>query len=155
MRPNSAGKTTLIKTICGVTVPTGGSVEVFGADPAAHGGRAKRQIGAVHQSGPFDKTLPAMDNLRIAAAFKGLRRRDVRHEVDDLISAFSLGAKTSQLVFTLSGGELRRLQVIRALPGGPPLLLLDEPSAGLDITGRRQVWTRWPRRCAGCPGRTP
>ncbi|MGH4029243.1 ABC transporter ATP-binding protein [Actinomycetota bacterium Odt1-20B] len=138
--PNGAGKTTLTKLICGATSPTRGQVRVFGADPAARGGRAKRHIGVVHQSGPFDMMLPALDNLRIAASFKGLRWRDVRRTVHESLSAFGLDGKLSQLTFTLSGGEMRRLQVVRALLGDPPLLLLDEPSAGLDVAGRRQVW---------------
>ncbi|MEU1629522.1 ABC transporter ATP-binding protein [Streptomyces sp. NPDC020096] len=138
--PNGAGKTTLTKLICGVTVPTQGTIEVSGADPRAHGGVGKRGIGVVHQSEPFDMMLSALDNLRIAAAFKGVRWRDVRRPVDELLCAFALDTKVSQLVFTLSGGELRRLQVIRALLGTPRLLLLDEPSAGLDVSGRRQVW---------------
>ncbi|NUP40153.1 MAG: ABC transporter ATP-binding protein, partial [Streptomyces sp.] len=95
----------------------------------------------VHQSGPFDMMLPALDNLRTAARYKGLRWRDVRRQVDDLLTAFGLDGKTGQLTFTLSGGERRRLQVIRALLGDPPLLLLDEPSAGLDVGARRQVWS--------------
>ncbi|MES4908386.1 MULTISPECIES: ABC transporter ATP-binding protein [unclassified Streptomyces] len=139
--PNGAGKTTLIKMICGATVPTRGTVEVFGADPAAPTGAVKRGIGVVHQSGPFDMMLPALDNLRSAARYKGLRWRDIRGQVDDLLTAFGLDGKTAQLTFTLSGGERRRLQVIRALLGDPPLLLLDEPSAGLDVEGRRQVWS--------------
>ncbi|MEU5643915.1 ABC transporter ATP-binding protein [Streptomyces milbemycinicus] len=139
--PNGAGKTTLIKMICGATVPTRGAVEVFGADPAGPTGAVKRGIGVVHQSGPFDMMLPALDNLRTAARYKGLRWRDVRRQVDDLLTAFGLDGKTGQLTFTLSGGERRRLQVIRALLGDPPLLLLDEPSAGLDVSGRRQVWS--------------
>ncbi|MFI1016828.1 ABC transporter ATP-binding protein [Streptomyces sp. NPDC020965] len=137
---NGAGKTTLTKMICGVTVPCRGTIEIFGADPAAKGGHAKRAIGVVHQSGPFDMMLTVLDNLRIAAAFKGLRWRQVRAAATDSLGAFGLDSKASQLVFTLSGGELRRLQMIRALLGTPPLLLLDEPSAGLDVTGRRQVW---------------
>jgi ABC-2 type transport system ATP-binding protein len=139
--PNGAGKSTLIKLLCGATLPDSGAVEVFGSDPAANGGRAKQDIGVVHQTGPFDMMLPALDNLRIAAKFKGLRWRDVRPWVDGLISAFGLEHNLSQLTFSLSGGELRRLQVIRALLGSPPLLLLDEPSAGLDVGGRREVWS--------------
>lgn len=139
--PNGAGKTTLTKMICGATVPTRGTLEVFGVDPAEPTGAAKRRIGAVHQNGPFDMMLPALDNLRITAAFKGLRWREIRRQVDDLLAAFGLAGKTGQLAFTLSGGERRRLQVIRALLGDPPLLLLDEPSAGLDVSGRHQVWS--------------
>ncbi|WP_172381116.1 ABC transporter ATP-binding protein [Streptomyces sp. MNP-20] len=139
--PNGAGKTTLTKLICGVTLPTNGSIEVFGTDPRACGGASKRHIGVVHQSEPFDMMLPALDNLRIAANFKGLRWRHARDTVDELLCAFALNTKASRLVFTLSGGEMRRLQVVRALLGNPRLLLLDEPSAGLDVNGRRQVWT--------------
>ncbi|GLF93061.1 ABC transporter ATP-binding protein [Streptomyces yaizuensis] len=138
---NGAGKTTLTKLLCGVTTPDRGSVRIFGADPAGRGGLVKRAIGVVHQSGPFDMMLSVLDNLRIAAAFKGLRWREAQGTVTDALGAFGLEKKASQLVFTLSGGELRRLQLIRALLGTPPLLILDEPSAGLDVTGRRQVWT--------------
>ncbi|ANW16913.1 ABC transporter ATP-binding protein [Streptomyces clavuligerus] len=137
---NGAGKTTLTKLLCGVTTPDRGSVRIFGADPAARGGRAKRAIGVVHQTGPFDMMLSALDNLRIAARFKGLRWRDTQESATGALHAFGLEKKADQLVFTLSGGELRRLQMIRALLGTPPLLILDEPSAGLDVTGRRQVW---------------
>ncbi|MFE0179089.1 ABC transporter ATP-binding protein [Streptomyces sp. NPDC059002] len=138
--PNGAGKTTLTKLICGVTLPTNGSIKVFGTDPRARGGAGKRHIGVVHQSEPFDMMLTALDNLRIAANFKGLRWRHARDTVDELLRAFALTTKASRLVFTLSGGEMGRLQVVRALLGNPRLLLLDEPSAGLDVNGRRQVW---------------
>ncbi|GAA0924111.1 ABC transporter ATP-binding protein [Virgisporangium aurantiacum] len=136
--PNGAGKSTLIKLICGVMPPTSGAVAIFGADPADY--RIRRDLGAVHQTTSFDMMLPVLDNLRIAAAFRGLRWQSVRSHVDSLLAAFNLVSCVDQLVFTLSGGQQRRLQVVRALLRVPRLLLLDEPSAGMDVAGRRLVW---------------
>jgi ABC-2 type transport system ATP-binding protein len=136
--PNGAGKSTLIKLICGVMPPTSGTLAVFGADPADF--RVRRDLGAVHQAASFDMMLPVSDNLRIAAAFRGLRWRCVQSHVDQLLAAFKLADCVDQLVFTLSGGQQRRLQVVRALLRVPRLLLLDEPSAGMDVAGRRLVW---------------
>ncbi|MFF5177235.1 ABC transporter ATP-binding protein [Micromonospora sp. NPDC000316] len=135
--PNGAGKTTLIKLICGVSPPTSGEVLVHGAVPD---GATKRDLAVVHQSGPFDMMLTVQDNLRIAAAFRGLSWRKVRSRAAALLDEFDLAGKSGELVFTLSGGQRRRLQVVRALLRVPRLLLLDEPSAGLDVQGRRRVW---------------
>ncbi|MER5641356.1 ABC transporter ATP-binding protein [Kitasatospora sp. NPDC002227] len=143
--PNGAGKSTLTKLVCGIAVPDSGTVRLFGRRPDEHGGRAKAELGVVHQSAPFDMMLTASDNLRIATAFKGLSWRAVRPWVDARAEEFGIAGKLSQLVFTLSGGERRRLQLIRALLGGPRLLLLDEPSAGLDVAGRRQLWQQLDR----------
>jgi ABC-2 type transport system ATP-binding protein len=136
--PNGAGKSTLIKLICGTMPPTSGTLTVFGGNPVDS--RVRRQLGAVHQAISFDMMLPVLDNLRIAAAFRGLRWRSVRGHVDDLLEAFDLVRCVKQLVFTLSGGQQRRLQVVRALLRIPDLLLLDEPTAGMDVAGRRLVW---------------
>jgi ABC-2 type transport system ATP-binding protein len=137
--PNGAGKTTLIKLICGVAPPTSGALTLLGAPPTDS--RTRRHLGVVHQEAPFDNMLSCWDNLRIAAAFRGLRWRGVRDHVDRLLEAFDLTAVMNQLAFTLSGGQKRRLQVVRALLRVPRLLLLDEPSSGMDARGRRQVWT--------------
>ncbi|MEV2242533.1 ABC transporter ATP-binding protein [Micromonospora sp. NPDC049891] len=135
--PNGAGKTTLLKLVCGVSPPTSGQILVHGAAP---GGTAKRDLAVVHQTGPFDMMLTVQDNLRIAAAFRGLSWRRVRSRAAALLDEFELAGKSDDLVFTLSGGQRRRLQVVRALLRVPRLLLLDEPSAGLDVEGRRRVW---------------
>jgi ABC-2 type transport system ATP-binding protein len=137
--PNGAGKTTLTKLVCGVSVPTSGHLRVCGADPRVIGPH-RYEIGVVHQSASFDMMLTVLDNLRISAAFKGLAWKEVRGRVAELMEAFGLAARAGQLAFTLSGGEQRRLQVVRALMRIPRLLVLDEPSAGLDMAGRRQVW---------------
>jgi ABC-2 type transport system ATP-binding protein len=138
--PNGAGKTTLVKLLCGVTTATSGTVRVFGHDPLAADGRAKDGLAVVHQSTPLDNMLPVIDNIKIAAAFKGLRWRQVRRRVEAMLADFELTEVAGALAFTLSGGQQRRVQVIRALLDVPRLLVLDEPSAGLDVSGRRQVW---------------
>jgi len=138
--PNGAGKTTLVKLICGITDPTEGQVRVFGENPMAEGGRAKNKLAVVHQTTPLDNMLSVIDNIKIAAAFKGLRWRYVRARVERMLAEFDLTDVAGKLAFTLSGGQQRRVQVIRALLEVPRLLLLDEPSAGLDVAGRRQVW---------------
>ena len=138
--PNGAGKTTLVKLLCGATMPSGGHVEVLGGDPVADAATVKQQVAVVHQLMPIDAMLTATDNVKIAAAFRGLRWRDIRPRVDEMVVQFGLDGLMGKLAFTLSGGQRRRLQILRALLVVPRLLILDEPSAGLDVQGRRQMW---------------
>lgn len=138
--PNGAGKTTLVKLLCGATMPSGGRVEVLGGDPVADAATVKQQVAVVHQLMPIDAMLTATDNVKIAAAFRGLRWRDIRPRVDEMVVQFGLDGLMGKLAFTLSGGQRRRLQILRALLVVPRLLILDEPSAGLDVQGRRQMW---------------
>jgi ABC-2 type transport system ATP-binding protein len=149
--PNGAGKTTLIKMICGVTMPTAGQVRVFGADPIREPIRAKVQVGAMHQSGPFDEMLSALDNLRIATRFRGLHWPAAQDWIREVAGFLDLSEALPQLVFQLSGGQRQRLQLVRALITIPRLLILDEPSAGLDVVGRHHVerFVRWLRRDHG------
>jgi ABC-2 type transport system ATP-binding protein len=137
--PNGAGKTTLIKMICGVTPPTSGRIRVFGADPVREPVAAKNGIGAMHQNGPYDMILPAVDNLRIAAHFRGVRWSDAEPWALEVAEFLGLNDVMHKLTFTLSGGQRQRLQLTRALITIPKLLILDEPSAALDVAGRRKV----------------
>jgi ABC-type multidrug transport system ATPase subunit len=145
--PNGAGKTTLIKMICGVTPPTTGQIRVFGADPVRDPVGAKTGIGAMHQSGPYDEMLSGLDNLQIAAKFRGLSWRVARPWAMEVAEYLGLTDALPQLVFQLSGGQRQRLQLVRALLTIPRILILDEPSAGLDVAGRHQVerFVRWLR----------
>jgi ABC-2 type transport system ATP-binding protein len=138
--PNGAGKTTLVKLLCGVTTPSAGRVQVLGGDPVADAGTVKQRLAVVHQSAPIDNMLPAIDNIKIAAAFRALRWATVRPRVEEMVALLGLDDVLGQLAFTLSGGQRRRLQIVRALLVVPQLLILDEPSAGLDVQGRRQMW---------------
>ncbi|MFD9302757.1 ABC transporter ATP-binding protein [Streptomyces sp. NPDC060048] len=145
--PNGAGKTTLMKMICGVTPPTTGQIRVFGVDPARDPVAAKSGIGAMHQSAPYDEMLSALDNLLIATRFRGLSWRTTRPWAMEVAEYLGLKDHLSQLVFQLSGGQRQRLQLVRALLTIPELLILDEPSAGLDVAGRHQIerFVRWLR----------
>ncbi|MEV8507005.1 ABC transporter ATP-binding protein [Actinoplanes sp. NPDC051475] len=145
--PNGAGKTTLIKMICGVTPPTTGRIRVLGADPVRDPVAAKNGVGAMHQTGPYDEMLSALDNLQIAARFRGLSWRAAAPWALEVAEYLGLKDALSQLVFQLSGGQRQRLQLVRALLTIPRLLILDEPSAGLDVAGRHQVerFVRWLR----------
>jgi ABC-2 type transport system ATP-binding protein len=145
--PNGAGKTTLMKMICGVTPPTTGQIRVFGVDPVRDPVAAKNGVGAMHQSAPFDEMLSALDNLRIAAKFKGLTWKGTSPWALEVAEYLDLGDALGRLVFQLSGGQRQRLQLVRALLTLPRLLILDEPSAGLDVAGRHQIerFVRWLR----------
>jgi ABC-2 type transport system ATP-binding protein len=138
--PNGAGKSTLIRMICGVSRPTSGSVSVLGFDPIRHPMEAKTRVAAMHQGAPLDMMLPSIDCLRIAAQFRGVRWRDVRPWVGELTEFLGLKGVLHQLAFQLSGGQKQRLQLARALLAVPQLLILDEPSAALDVAGRRMIW---------------
>ncbi|GIG85366.1 ABC transporter ATP-binding protein [Plantactinospora endophytica] len=135
--PNGAGKTTLLKLVCGASPVSSGRILVHGRSPDA---AARRDVAVVHQSGPFDLMLTVRDNLRTAAAFRGLPWRRARTRAEELLGAFELAGSEDRPVHTLSAGQRRRLQVVRALLRVPRILLLDEPSAGLDMEGRRRVW---------------
>jgi ABC-2 type transport system ATP-binding protein len=145
--PNGAGKTTLIKMICGVTPPTSGQIRVFGADPVRDPVAAKTGIGAMHQTGPYDEMVSALDNLKIAARFRGLTWRSAEAWALEVTDYLGMTQALPQLVFQMSGGQRQRLQLVRALLTLPRLLILDEPSAGLDVAGRHQVekFVRWLR----------
>jgi ABC-type multidrug transport system ATPase subunit len=138
--PNGAGKTTLVKLMSGVTRPTAGRVELLGQDPFHDGQHVRRKLGVVHQSTPLDMMLTVRDNLRIAARFRGSTWRAGQRRILALAAEFDLADKLDDLAFTLSGGQMRRLQIIRVLITPPRVLLLDEPSAGLDVLGQRQLW---------------
>ncbi|WP_051452065.1 ABC transporter ATP-binding protein [Actinospica robiniae] len=146
--PNGAGKTTLIKMVCGVTPPTTGRLQVYGADPVRDPVAAKSAVGAMHQVAPFDEMLTVSDNLKIAARFRGLRWRSAQPWVEEIAEHLGLADEIfTRLAFQCSGGQRQRLQLVRALMTIPKLLILDEPSAGLDVSGRHQVerFVRWLR----------
>lgn len=138
--PNGVGKTTLIKLLVGLLRPHTGAVCVFGDDPFLRP-EARRRIGIVHQHGGFEEFLSGWDNLIIAGRFFGMRSKQVRRQVENLSNQLGLGVSyLNQPVITLSGGQRKRLQILRALLHGPSILYLDEPTVGLDVVGRKALY---------------
>ena len=138
--PNGVGKTTLIRLLVGLLAPRTGTVRVYNNDPFMRPG-VRRYIGIVHQAGGFEEFLSGWDNLVIAGRFFGMRSGQVRSRVEYLSDR--LGLDTSfldQSVITLSGGQRKRLQILRALLHRPNILLLDEPTVGLDVVGRKSLY---------------
>lgn len=136
---NGAGKTTLTKLIVGLLPTPHGRLRVFGADPFSST-TIRHKIGVVHQRGGFEEMLTAWDNLYIHGRFFQLSRRDVHRRTEQLLEQLGDMSFLSQSILTLSGGQRRRLQIVRALLHQPQLLLLDEPTVGLDITARRSFY---------------
>ncbi|MBA3865070.1 MAG: ABC transporter ATP-binding protein [Solirubrobacterales bacterium] len=138
--PNGAGKSTLIHCSTGLAQPTGGSIEVFGHD-AIHDYTAARQaVGLAPQEINLDHFLTAEETLDFHGGYFGMPKRARRERTEELLETFSLTAKAGDRTRTLSGGMKRRLVLARALMHRPRLLILDEPTAGVDIELRLELW---------------
>ena len=136
--PNGAGKTTLISTICGITNMTSGSVRVAGHDIHADFRAARRMIGLVPQEialEPFEKVI---NTVRFSRGLFGKNRRDPI--VEDILKRLSLWDKKDSAVKELSGGMKRRVLIAKALAHEPQVLFLDEPTAGVDVELRKDMW---------------
>lgn len=137
--PNGAGKSTLINILAGLVNKTQGSASIWGFDIDAHPRNAKASIGIVNQEILFDPFFTPFETLEIQAGLYGVARGDRR--TMDLLRAVHLEDKANAYARTLSGGMKRRLMVAKALVHRPPVLVLDEPTAGVDIELRQQLWT--------------
>ena len=133
--PNGAGKTTTIEIIIGLREATAGKVEVFGVDTAANPAVARRLLGIQLQESDFFEHLTLAEQLRYLGACYG-----VRPDADALLATVNLGDRANWKLKQLSGGQKQRFALAAALVNNPPLVLLDEPSTGLDPTARRQLW---------------
>lgn len=136
--PNGAGKSTLINILAGIVTKTGGSASIWGFDIDAHPRNAKASIGIVNQEITFDPFFTPLETLENQAGFYGVpkgKRRSL-----DLLRAMGLEDKANAYSRTLSGGMKRRLMVAKAMVHSPPVIVLDEPTAGVDIELRRQLW---------------
>jgi ABC-2 type transport system ATP-binding protein len=136
--PNGAGKSTLINILAGLVVKTGGKVTIWGFDVDEHPRNAKRSIGVVPQEIIFDPFFTPRETLEIQAGLYGIPPGE-RHS-DALLAAMHLTDKAHAYSRTLSGGMKRRLLVAKAMVHSPPILVLDEPTAGVDVELRRQLW---------------
>jgi ABC-2 type transport system ATP-binding protein len=139
--PNGAGKTTTINAIVGLARITSGTIELFGHDVQRDWRAARRAVGLAPQEYNFDRYLNIRDILIFAAGYYGLRGPAVRRRADLLLERFDLASKAKQTVTKLSGGMKRRLSLARALIHEPRLLILDEPTAGVDVELRLELWS--------------
>lgn len=138
--PNGAGKTTLIGIAVGLVQKTGGTMEVMGLDIDTHPDKAKAQVGVVQQElnfNPFEKPLDIVVNQ---AGYYGIPRSVAVPRATKILTDLGLGDKLDQTGFALSGGMKRRLMIARALVHEPKFLILDEPTAGVDVELRRGMW---------------
>ena len=138
--PNGGGKTTLFRIVSS-TLPTAeGHVKVFGRDVAKDPRHARRLMGVVFQSPALDDRLTVLENLRTHGHLYGMRGRQLSSRTADVLGLVGLGDRADELVGTLSGGLQRRVEIAKALLPEPKLLVLDEPSTGLDPGARREIW---------------
>jgi lipooligosaccharide transport system ATP-binding protein len=140
--PNGAGKTTTIRMCLGLTVPDSGSVTAFGMQMPADALAIKAQLGVVSQIDTLDPDFNCAENLLVYGRYFGLKDAQIRERIPSLLEFASLTAKAKAKPGELSGGMKRRLSLARALVNNPRLLLLDEPTTGLDPQARHLMWER-------------
>ena len=136
--PNGAGKTTLINVIAGLARADAGSVRVMGAHTVADYRRARRMLGVVPQELVFDPFFTVRETLRIQAGYFGIRAEDAW--IDEVMEHLDLTAKADANMRALSGGMKRRVLIAQALVHKPPVIVLDEPTAGVDVELRQGLW---------------
>ncbi len=138
--PNGAGKSTLIHCTTGLAQPTGGEIRVFGNDAIDDYSDARQAVGLAPQEPNLDWFLTVEETLDYHAGYFGVPKRERRERTKELLETFSLTEKRDERTRTLSGGMKRRLILARALMHRPRLLILDEPTAGVDVELRLELW---------------
>jgi ABC-2 type transport system ATP-binding protein len=138
--PNGAGKSTLIHCTTGLAQPTGGTIEIFGHDAIDHYAEARQAVGLAPQEPNVDWFLTVEESLDYHAGYFGMPRKERRARTTELLETFSLTEKRDERTRTLSGGMKRRLILARAMMHRPRLLILDEPTAGVDVELRLELW---------------
>jgi ABC-2 type transport system ATP-binding protein len=138
--PNGAGKTTFVRTIATLVRPDAGSLRVDGVDVARHPEQVRRLIGLAGQYAAVEEAMTGRENLAMAARLFGHERRSARTHTDAALAQLGLTEAADRLVRTYSGGMRRRLDLGASLVGAPRLLLLDEPTTGLDPRSRMDLW---------------
>jgi ABC-2 type transport system ATP-binding protein len=138
--PNGAGKSTLIHCTTGLAQPTSGSIEVFGHDAIEHYGEARQAVGLAPQEANIDWFLTVEETLDYHGGYFGMPKHERRERAAELLDTFSLTGKRDERTRTLSGGMKRRLILARAMMHRPRLLILDEPTAGVDVELRLELW---------------
>jgi ABC-2 type transport system ATP-binding protein len=138
--PNGAGKSTLIHCTTGLAMPTAGEIRVFGHNAIDDYTEARQAVGLAPQEVNLDHFLTTEETLDFHAGYFGMRKRERRERTEELLETFSLTAKAGARTRTLSGGMKRRLILARAVMHRPRLLILDEPTAGVDVELRLELW---------------
>ena len=135
--PNGSGKSTFISLLAGMERPPSGDLRVFGREPAP---ALRARIGTVFQENALDPLMSVRETLALAGHLFGLRGRVLHERMAELLEVFGLGERSAESISALSGGMRRRLEMVRALLHDPDLLLLDEPTTGIDPDERRALW---------------
>ncbi len=138
--PNGSGKTTLFRILSTLMVPSAGRATIMGCDAAQEPARLRRQIGVVFQAQSVDQKLTAYENLWHQGHLYGLRGSTLKKRIQEILSRVGLADRAKELVETFSGGMQRRIELAKGLLHHPGVLLLDEPTTGLDPGARRDLW---------------
>jgi ABC-2 type transport system ATP-binding protein len=147
--PNGAGKSTTIRMLCGILAPSGGKGTVVGHDIATEPEAIKERIGYMTQRFSLYEDLTVEENLTFYAGIYGVRSRNRRARIEEVLEKSGLKARRGQIAGTLSGGWKQRVALASATIHQPPLLFLDEPTAGVDPVSRREFWAEIHRLAAG------
>ena len=140
--PNGAGKSTTMRIIAATSQRTSGTITILGRDPEEHGPQIRAHLGVVPQQDNLDTELTVTENLFIYGRYFGLSKRFIRTKIEELLEFAQLEEKRDVKVDALSGGMKRRLTIARALVSEPDILMLDEPTTGLDPQARHILWDR-------------